>query len=173
LGSCVKLLNDRNYLQILQNLLEKCNPGEEGIKIVNQVWKKKRTSREFRLNANIGYFNMDNVILELGSEVNVLPKKTWEAMGEPQLGYSPIQLNLEYQHKVVSIGILKGIPVDLDGLHNMTDFEFIDIVDNTSPYPTLLGLDWAFDNQDIINLKIRKIIFEYGEYKVILPLDPS
>jgi hypothetical protein len=28
LGSCVKLLNDRNSLQILQSLLEKCHPGE-------------------------------------------------------------------------------------------------------------------------------------------------
>jgi hypothetical protein len=37
LGSCVKLLNDKNYLQVLQSLLEKCNSREEGVKIVNQV----------------------------------------------------------------------------------------------------------------------------------------
>jgi hypothetical protein len=42
----------------------------------------------------------------------------------------------------------------------MEHFEVIDIVDNTSSYPTLLGLDWAFDNKVIINLKIRKMIFE-------------
>jgi hypothetical protein len=41
----------------------------------NQVRKKRRTSREFRLNANIGDFNMGDIILDLGSEVNVLPKK--------------------------------------------------------------------------------------------------
>jgi hypothetical protein len=29
----------------------------------------------------------------------------------------------------------------------MEYFEVIDIVDNTTPYPTLLGLYWAFDNQ--------------------------
>jgi hypothetical protein len=100
-------------------LLEKCHPGEEGVKTVNQVWKKRRTSREFRLNANIGDFNMGDIILDLGSEVNVLPKKTWEAMGEPQLGYSPIQLKLDNQHRVVPIGRLKGIPVDLDGVCTM------------------------------------------------------
>jgi hypothetical protein len=49
----------------------------------------------------------------------------------------------------------------------------IDIVDKTSPYPTLLGLDWDFENHAIINLKTRKMIFESGEYKVIAPLDPS
>jgi hypothetical protein len=42
----------------------------------------------------------------------------------------------------------------------MEEFEKIDIMDNTTPYPTLLGLDWVFDNQDIINLKTMKMIFE-------------
>jgi hypothetical protein len=37
----------------------------------------------------------------------------------------------------------------------------------------LLGLDWAFDNQAIINLKTRKMTFESREYRVIAPLDPS
>jgi hypothetical protein len=74
---------------------------------------------------------------------------------------------------VVPIGRLKGIRVDLDGVHTMTYFEVIDIVDNYSPYPTLLGLDWDFDNQDIINFKTRKMIFESGGYKFISPLDPS
>jgi hypothetical protein len=41
----------------------------------------------------------------------------------------------------------------------MADFEVIDIVDTTSSYLTLLGLDWAFDNQAIIYLKTRKMIF--------------
>jgi hypothetical protein len=57
---------------------------------VNEVHKKRRTSREFRLNANIGDLNMRDIILDLGSEVNVLPKKTWEVVWEPTLGYSPI-----------------------------------------------------------------------------------
>jgi hypothetical protein len=140
-GSCVKLLNDKNSLQVLQSLLEKCNYGEEGVKIVNQFCKKRRTRREFRLNENIGDFNMEDIILYLGSKVNVLPKKTWEVMGEPTLGYSPIHLKSSNNHIVVPIGILKGKPIDLDGVYTMAYFEVIDIVDNTSPYPTLLGLD--------------------------------
>ena len=90
---CLKLLNDKTYLQVLQSLLEKCNFGEEmklEHKIFNQVRKKRITSREFKLNENIGDFNMGDIILDLGSEVNVLPKKTWESMGGPTLGYSPV-----------------------------------------------------------------------------------
>ena len=94
MGACVKLFSDKNSLQVLQNLLEKCNRGEKGVKVVNQVRKKRRISREFIFNANIGYFNMGDIILDLGYEVNVLPKKTWEAMGEPKLGYSLNQLKL-------------------------------------------------------------------------------
>jgi hypothetical protein len=108
------------------------------------------------LNANIGDVNMGDIILDLGSEVNVLPKNTWQCMGEPTLGYSPVQLKLENQHKVLPIGILKGVTVDLDGVCAKADFEVIEIVDDTTPYPMLLGLDWEFENQSIINLKTRK-----------------
>jgi hypothetical protein len=54
------------------------------------------------------------------------------------------------------------VTVDLDGVRTKADFEVIEIVDDTTPYPTLLGLDWAFDNQAIINLKTRKMTFESG-----------
>jgi hypothetical protein len=74
---------------------------------------------------------------------------------------------------VLPIGRLKGVTIDLDGVHTMEDFEVIEIVDGTTPYPTLLGLDWKLYNQAIINLNTRKMTFESGEYRVIAPLDPS
>jgi hypothetical protein len=116
---------------------------------------------------------MGDIILDLGSEVNVLPKKTWKCMGEPTLSYSLVQLKLSNQHKIFPIGRLKGVTIYLYGVHTKENFEVIDIVYGTTPYPTLLGLDWEFDNQDIINLKIRKMTFKSSEYRVITPLDPS
>jgi hypothetical protein len=38
---------------------------------------------------------MGDIILDLGSKVNVLPKDTWQCMGEPTLGYSTVQLKLQ------------------------------------------------------------------------------
>jgi hypothetical protein len=61
------------------------------------------------MNENIGDFNMDDIILDFGSQVNVLPKKTWECIRDPALGYSPIQLKLPNLHRVIPIGQLKGI----------------------------------------------------------------
>jgi hypothetical protein len=84
---------------------------------------------------------MGDVILDLGSKVNVLPKKAWKCMGEPTLGYSLVQLKLENQHILLPIGRLKGVTVYLDGMHTMEYFEVTMIVDVTTPYPTLLGLD--------------------------------
>jgi hypothetical protein len=52
--------------------------------------------------------------------------------------------------------------VDLDGVHTKADFEVIEIVDGITHYSTFLGLDWAFDNHAIINLKTRKMTFESG-----------
>jgi hypothetical protein len=87
-------------MDLFKSMLEKYSIEEgEGTKPnnINQVHRKKRTSREFRLNANIGDFNKGNGILDLGSDVHIFPKKTLEAMGEPTLGYSNIQLKLENQ----------------------------------------------------------------------------
>lgn len=36
--------------------------------------------------------------------------------------------------------------MDIDGVHSVANFEVSEIVDDSNPYPTLLGLDWAFDN---------------------------
>jgi hypothetical protein len=94
-------------------------------------------------------------------------------MGEPTLGYSNVQLKLENQHRVLPIGRLKGVSVDLDGVRTKADFEVIEIVDGTKTYLKLLSVGWAFENQAIINLKTRKMTFESGDYRVIAPLDPS
>lgn len=53
------------------------------------VWKVGKHAlcigREMRLTAQIGEYEMDQVILDLGSDVNILPKQTWECMDKPAL----------------------------------------------------------------------------------------
>jgi len=43
--------------------------------------------------------------------------------------------------------------------------------DDNQPYLALMGMELAFDNQEIINLKRCKMIFEIGDLKVTPPLD--
>ena len=50
-----------------------------------------------KLTAQIGEFEMDEVVLDLGSKVNVLTKQTWQQMSSLQLEISPIHLRLANQ----------------------------------------------------------------------------
>jgi hypothetical protein len=79
LQSRVKLLNDQSSVKFFQNMLERCNLDVEGKleqKTINHLHTRRRTGREFRLNSNVGDFNMGDIILDLVFEVNVLPKNT-------------------------------------------------------------------------------------------------
>ena len=46
---------------------------------------KKHTGREMRLTAQIRDYEMVQVILDIGLDANVLPKQTWQKIGEPKL----------------------------------------------------------------------------------------
>jgi hypothetical protein len=114
-----------------------------------------------------------NFILDLGYDVNLFPNKTWEIMGKPKLIWSLVQLILANQHNIVPIGQLTRAPVNIDGVRSIVDFEVIEIMDDSQPYLALKGLEWAFGNQVIIDLKRREMIFEAGDLKVVAPLDPT
>ena len=62
--------------------------------------------------------------------------------------------------------------VDIDGVRSFADFEVIEIIGDSRPYPALLGIDWAISNMAIINLKRRQMTFEDAQIWVIAPLDP-
>ena len=125
-----------------------------------------------RLTAQVGEFEMDEVILDLGSEVNVMTKQTWEQMGSPQLVRSPIHLRLANQQRVSPLGRLPQVPVDIDGVHSFADFEVIEIIGNSGPYPALLSIDWAIGSKAVIDLKRIQMTFEDAQIRVIVPLDP-
>ena len=61
--------------------------------------------------------------------------------------------------------------MDLDGVRSLADFEVIEIIDDSTLYPALLGIDWAFENQAIINLKNKTMSFEGNGIRVIGLLD--
>jgi len=86
-------MKDGTTLNTLHGMIDLCAQDKEASVShweVNQVQRKKRTNREFQLNAHVGDYDMDNIILYLGYDVNVIPKKTWEMMGKPKLIWSPI-----------------------------------------------------------------------------------
>ena len=59
-------------------------------------------------------YDIENVMLELSYDVNIMLKMSWEAMGSPNLSYSPIQLRMENYH-IFPIGHLENVEVGLGG----------------------------------------------------------
>jgi hypothetical protein len=110
-------------------------------------------------------------MLDLGSDINILPKNTWEALVKPQLVYSPIQLRMENQYCIFPVGRLENVEINVVGVKTTVDFEVIEIMGDKDPYLDLLGIDWAYDNYVIIDPKRDTMTFEVDGIKVVQPLD--
>ena len=156
----------------MEALIETLSEEDPPAKKVNNIKTKFKMGRKLRMSMQIGDYDMDYIILNLGSNVNILMRQTWEIMGKPPLEWSPIQLRLANQTKVLPVGRLSQVQVDIEGLRTFVDFEVINIVDDTNPYPMLLVTDWVMGNQTIINFKRRILSFEDDEMRVAMPLDP-
>ena len=114
---------------------------------------------------------MRDVMLNPGSDVKIFPMKYWQLMGNSKLVCSPLQLILPNQYNIYPIRKLTNVEVNIDGVKTMADFESIEIMEDTNPYPYLLGIDWEFENNSIFNLKHRHVSFENEELWVVAPLD--
>jgi hypothetical protein len=140
---------------------------------IHQIGKKIRTNKELHLNSQIGEYDIDYVVLDLGSEFNIMMKQTWALMGKPKLIYSPIRLRMDNQQDAIPFGRLEHVPMDIDGVRTFAYFEVIEIVVDSFPYPALLGIDWAFNHSTVVDLKKIRMTFEGDGLRVIAPLDPD
>jgi hypothetical protein len=176
LYTCIKLIQDEIIVQELQNLIRQYELGKVDPllnRAVHKIAKKRRKNKELHLNAQIGEYDIDYVALDLGSEVNVMTNQTWALMGKSKLIYSLIRLRMANQQAVSPFDRLEHVPVDINGVRTFAYFEVIEIVDDSCPYPALLGIDWAFNNSTVVDLNKRRMTFEKDGLRVIVPLDPD
>jgi hypothetical protein len=94
-------------------------------------------------------------------------------MGKPKLIYSPIRLRMDNQQAVRPFGRMEHVVVDIDGVRTFVDFEVIEIVDDSCSYPTMLGIDWDFNNFFVVDLKKIRMTFKGDGLRVITSLDPD
>ena len=91
----MKILHYNRVVNGLQELINKCAGRDnvfDGHYVVRKIGiHKTRTGCDMRLTTQIGEYEMDQVILDLGSDVNVFPKQTWEKMG--RLRYDGLRFN--------------------------------------------------------------------------------
>ena len=92
--SCLALTEDKYALAELSTLVAEPQPSVRLKRNVNHIGKRLKTGCELQMNVQIDDYDMDFIILDLGSDVNILTIQTWESMGNPRLVRSPIQLCL-------------------------------------------------------------------------------
>ena len=82
---CLTLLQDEYALVELSSLIEEPKKDLRQQKNVNHIHKRRNIGWELRMNGQIGNYDTDFIILDLGTYVNILTKQTWESMGKPKL----------------------------------------------------------------------------------------
>jgi hypothetical protein len=94
LRCCLQFLNDPEVTSKLTQMSATCMREQEvevtisaplAERDVCKVSKQKRTGREFKMIVELGGYDMDGVMLDLDSDLNILHKKSWEVMGKPKL----------------------------------------------------------------------------------------
>lgn len=74
LQTCMKLLRDNRVAKGLQELITRCARSGEPRVVQKSGKHASHTGQEMRLTTQIGDYEMDQIILDHGSDENVLPK---------------------------------------------------------------------------------------------------
>ena len=99
-----------------------------------QNQRRKRNRKEFWLYDQFHGYGIKSVMLDLESDVNILPNKSWESNGFPlPLIYSHIQLRMVNQHCIFPIRWMDNVEVDLVGVKTFTDLKLIEIMGGVIP----------------------------------------
>jgi hypothetical protein len=75
------------------------------------------------------------------------------------------------QYCIFPIGRLENVEIYVAEVNTVVDFEVIEIMGDKDPYPIMLGIDWAYNNYALIDLKRDTMTFEADGIKVVQPLD--
>ena len=69
------LVRDHDALVDIENLLHQLDKGQKESVVKSLL--NKNTGKKMHINIQIGGYEVDSVILDLGSDVNILTRQTW------------------------------------------------------------------------------------------------
>lgn len=111
------------------------------------------------------------VVVNFGSQVNIIPKRTWMKPGCPDLVKSNFYLKLLDQGLVESLGIWKYMKMIIMGILTIIDFDVIEPKTGYNSYIALVGRPWGRKMKANISLDENRIKIKGRRKKVIIPLD--
>jgi hypothetical protein len=126
----------------LLNILREYKEGQRPSKDVRQL-SYKHKYYDPQVDLEIHRVMIEHVVVDFGSQVNILPRDTWIWLGRPSLSPTLNYLKLVDQILIEPIGILRNVETQIMGILTSVDFEVIDLVEGIPAYPTLVGRPWG------------------------------
>ena len=151
----------------------KCTNSKKQTKNICNLNKKDKGDADPLVDLEIEGYHIRQVVLDFGSQVNIMTHDTWEQMGRPRLYESGIYLKLADQGLIEPIGVWKNIDMTIKGISTKVDFKIIDRKEGSSSFPVLVGRTWGRKMKASISLDKETIKLKGNGQKFIVPIHPS
>ena len=172
----IHLLTNEEVAQRLVDILYMLK--DESIKPIiskNIAYMSSNTENYFdpQVDLQINESLIPKVVLDFGSQVNILTKDTWEKHGWPQLVKSEYYLKLSDQGLIEPLGLCRNIETTLIGISVRIKFKVIEPREGSKSYLALVGWPWDRKMKANIFLGKHRIKLKGQAKKFIIPLDPK
>ena len=118
---------DNSVSQFIDLLYEiKHNNTEKQTKNICSLNRKEKSDADPLVNLEIEGYHVRQVVLDFGSQVNIMTHDTWEQLGRPRLYELGIYLKLADQSLIEPIGVWKNVDTTIKGISTKVNFEIID-----------------------------------------------
>ena len=149
------------------------NNIEKQTKNIYSLNKKDKGDADPLVDLEIEGYHIRQVVLDFGSQVNIMTCDTWEQMGRPRLYESGIYLKLDDQVLIEPIGVWKNVDTTIKGISTKVDFEIIDPKEGSSSFLALVDWPWVRKMKASISLDKERIKLKGNGKKVIVPIHLS
>ncbi|RDX66462.1 hypothetical protein CR513_54766, partial [Mucuna pruriens] len=129
---------------------------------------KCRDPRIFSVPCTIGECTFANAMLDLGASINVMPTSIYKALNFGDLEPTWMTIQLENRSVVQPLGILEDVIVQVNKLIFPTDFNVLDMEDETPGKGStlILGRPFLMTTRTKIDVHVGTLSMEFGDILV-------
>ena len=133
--------NDKSVVQFIDLLYNiKNKPStEKQTKNICSLNQKDKSYVDPLVDLEIEGYHVRQVILDFGSQVNIMTRDTWEQLGRPRLNKLGIYLKLADQGLIEPISVGHNVDTTIKGITMKVDFKIICPKEGSNSFPALVG----------------------------------
>ena len=88
-----------------------------------------------------------NVLIEEGSEVNIMKNALRKRLDLTNIEVAPFTIKMADQWKVVLVGLIRNLKINIGGVKKMITFMVIDLPPTNNDYEMMPGRSWLKQGQ--------------------------